>query len=166
MQIVDIIMLGLVVLMTIWGMVRGIVRQIGDLAALILGVIGANLWGGNMATILAKHTEWSLILCQILAYIGVFIAIYLTIRIVAGCIKSLTQLVRLGWIDSIAGGLFGAFKTILFVSLLLNLTMLITKDADIWTSPELTQSVCYETVKSFAPNVLHHVWQEQTTPTP
>ena len=45
MQIVDIIMLGLVVLMTVWGMVRGIVRQIGDLAALILGVVGANLWG-------------------------------------------------------------------------------------------------------------------------
>ncbi|MBQ5751127.1 MAG: CvpA family protein [Bacteroidaceae bacterium] len=166
MQIVDIIMLGLVVLMTVWGMVRGIVRQIGDLAALILGVVGANLWGGSIATLLVERTEWSLLLCQILAYVGVFLSIYLTIRIVAGCIKSITQLVRLGWIDSIAGGLFGAFKTILFVSLLLNLTMLVTKDADVWTSPELTQSVCYETVKSFAPNVLHHVWQGQTTQTP
>ena len=93
MQIVDIIMLGLVVLMTVWGMVRGIVRQIGDLAALILGVVGANLWGGSIATLLVERTEWSLLLCQILAYVGVFLSIYLTIRIVAGCIKSITQLV-------------------------------------------------------------------------
>jgi uncharacterized membrane protein required for colicin V production len=46
-QIVDYIMLALLVLMTIMGLMRGIVRQIGDLAALILGVVGANIWGGE-----------------------------------------------------------------------------------------------------------------------
>ena len=166
MQIVDIIMLGLVVLMTIWGMIRGLVRQIGDLTALILGVVGANLWGGEVATLLLNSTEWSQILCQFLAYIGVFLVIYLAIRIVAASIKSLTQLVRLGWIDSIAGGLFGAFKTILFVSVALNLAMLVTKDAKVWRSPALTQAVCYETLKNFAPQILHLVWSDKTAPTP
>ena len=147
MQIIDIIMLGLVVLMTIWGMVRGLVRQVGDLAALILGIVGANLWGNQVTAQLLEHTEWSMLVCQFIAYIGLFIAIYIIIRIVAGCIKSM------------AGGLFGAFKTILFVSLLLNLAMLVAQDAEFWKSPELTQSICYETVRNFAPEVLHHVWR-------
>lgn len=154
---VDIIMLVLVVLMTIWGMVRGIVRQIGDLAALILGVVGANLWGGAITLWLNGRTEWSVLVCQIVAYIGLFLVIYIAVRIVASFIKSLTQLVRLGWIDSLAGGLFGAFKTILIVSVLLNVAMLASKDSEIWRSPELAKSKCYETVKDFAPYILHLV---------
>ena len=165
MQIVDIIMLGLVVLMTIWGLVRGLMRQIGDLAALILGVVGANLWGNNITTLLLEHAGWSLIVCQLVSYISLFLAIYIIVRIVVACIKSLTQLVRLGWIDSIAGGLFGAFKAILFVSILLNLAMLVSKDADIWKSPTFTNAICYEAVRDFAPHVLHLVESYQTTPT-
>ena len=76
MQIIDIIMLGLVVLMTIWGMVRGLVRQVGDLAALILGIVGANLWGNQVTAQLLEHTEWSMLVCQFIAYIGLFIAIF------------------------------------------------------------------------------------------
>ncbi len=165
MQIVDIIMLGLVVLMTIWGMVRGLVRQIGDLAALILGVVGANLWGSNITNLLLEHAGWSFVVCQLVSYISLFLAIYIIVRIVEACIKSLTQLVRLGWIDSIAGGLFGAFKAVLFVSILLNLVMLISKDADVWTSPTFTNAICYETVRDFAPNILHLVESYQTSPT-
>lgn len=159
MQIVDIIMLVFVVLMTIWGMVRGIVRQVGDLAALILGIVGSNLWGSDIATWILNRSEWSLIVCQLIAYLGLFLVIYIAVRIVVSFIKSLTRLVRLGWIDAIAGGLFGAFKTILFVSLLLNLAMVVAQDADVWKSPELTQSQCFETVRGFAPHILHLVWK-------
>lgn len=161
-QIVDIIMLVLVALMTILGLIRGIVRQIGDLAALVMGVVGANLWGNDVTMWILNHTEWSLLACQIVAYATVFLTIYLTVRIIAGFIKSLAQLVKLGWIDAIAGGLFGAFKTILLVSILLNVAMLITQDAKWWKSPELTQSICYERVKSFAPHILNLVWEQPT----
>lgn len=165
-QIVDYIMLALLVLMTIMGLMRGIVRQIGDLAALILGVVGANIWGGEASLWVQTHTQWSLLASQITAYITIFLIIYLTVRIVAGFIKSLTQLVKLGWIDSIAGGLFAAFKTVLLVSILLDLAMLVTKDADWWNSPAITQSVCFETVRDFAPHILNLVWQQPTIPTP
>ena len=166
MQIADIIMLALVSIMTVWGMVRGIVRQVGDLAALILGIVCSNLWGGMLVIRLLEYTDWSMIVCQFIAYLAIFLVVYLGVCIIAGCIQSLTQLVRLGWIDSILGGLFGAFKTILFVSLILNIAMFVFEDADVWKSPELTQSVCYETVRSFAPQVLHYIYEQETTPQP
>lgn len=154
MHTIDIIMLALLVVMTIIGLVRGLVRQIGDLVALVAGVIGANIWGKACTLWIQAHTDWSLIICQALAYIGIFLVIYLTIRIVAHFIKALTKLVRLGWIDSIAGGLFAAFKTLLLVSMLINLAMVVSHNAEIWKSPALTQSKSYETVKNFAPRFL------------
>lgn len=153
MQTLDIIVLAVLVIMTIIGLIHGLVRQIGDLVALVAGVIGANLWGKACTLWIQTHTEWSLIICQALAYIGVFLAIYLAIRLMAHFIKALTQLVRLGWIDSIAGGVFAAFKTILFASLLLNLLMAILPNIELWQSSGLTQAMCYETLKNFAPQI-------------
>ena len=159
---IDIVMLVLVVGMSIWGFVRGVVRQIGDLTGLILGIIGANLWGNACSVWLQAQTNWSLIGCQIVAYIGVFLLIYLTARIVALFIRALTRLVKLGWIDSVLGGLFSAFKFLLLTSVILNLLMLVTKDAQVWRSEELTRAECYEPMKGFAPKVLHVVWNKTT----
>ncbi len=159
MQILDIVMLALVAIMTIWGFMRGIVRQIGDLAALLLGIIGANLFGSVVTSWIQTNTDWALIACQLVAYISLFLIIYLTIRIVASFIKSLTELVRLGWIDSLAGGVFGAFKTLLLISIVLNVALMMTRDAEIWHTEALTQSMSFEALKDFAPHILNLVWQ-------
>ena len=75
MQILDIIVLALVVIMTIWGFVRGIVRQIGDLAALILGIVGANLFGSSFTAWIQSNSDWALLVCQLVAYISLFLFI-------------------------------------------------------------------------------------------
>lgn len=154
MQTFDIIILVLLAVMIVYGLVRGLLRQIGDLAALALGVIGANIWGGMFTSWIHTHTEWSPIACRMLAYAGIFLAIYIVVRLIAHFIKSLAQLVRLGWIDAISGGFFAAFKTILLLSILLNIAIIASPKQELWQSPELTQSVSYETVKNFAPQIL------------
>ena len=158
MQVLDIIVLIIVAAMTIWGMVRGVVRQIGDLAALVMGIIGANLLGGEVSSWIQNLSGWSSIVSQLIGYLLVFLIIYLGIRIVAQGIKSLAKLVRLGWIDSVGGGLFSAFKTILLLSILVNLALLLTQNATFWYTPTFTQSLCFETLRSFAPHILHLVW--------
>ena len=77
----------------------------------------------------------------------------------AGFIKSLTRLVRLGWIDSLAGGAFGAFKTLLFISVVLNVALMLTREADFWHSQALINSMSFETLKDFAPHILNLVWK-------
>ena len=152
---VDIIMLGLVVLMTIWGTIQGIVKQAGDLLALVLGIVVANVTGPAATSWLIECTEYSLLTCQIASYMGLFLVVIIAVRIAVGFIKILTDKARLGWIDSLAGGAFAAFKIILLVSVLLNVAMILLKDNEIWTSPALTQSICYESVRDFAPFILH-----------
>lgn len=159
MHTIDYIMLALLAGMTIWGLIRGIVRQIGDLAGLILGIIGANIWGGDFSGWLQRATGYQTIVCNVVAYISLFLLIYLTARLVASFIKALTKLVRLGWIDSVLGGLFGAFKVLLLVSVIVNLLMVVCPNARWWRNEEITGSVCYEPIKKFAPHVLHVVWK-------
>ena len=159
MHTIDYIMLALLIGMTVWGLIRGIVRQLGDLAGLILGIIGANIWGSNFSRWLQHATEWQTFICDCVAYFCLFLLIYLTARIIASFIKALTKLVRLGWIDSVLGGLFGAFKLLLLTSIIVNLLMTVAPHADWWRNQELTGSVCYEPIKKFAPQVLHIVWK-------
>ena len=152
---IDMVVLGLVVLMTIWGAIQGLVRQAGDLLALVVGVVMANLTGPAVTSWFINSTEYSSLTCQIISYMGIFLVVTITVRIVVGFVKILTDKVHMGWVDSLLGGALGALKTILIVSVLLNVAMLLLKDNEIWTSPALTQSVCYESVKDFAPYILH-----------
>ena len=152
---IDMVVLGLVVLMTIWGTIQGLVRQAGDLLALVVGVVMANLTGPAVTSWFINSTEYSSLTCQIISYMGIFLVVTIAVRIVVGFVKILTDKVHMGWVDSLLGGALGALKTILIVSVLLNVAMLLLKDNEIWTSPALTQSVCYESVKDFAPYILH-----------
>ena len=149
------VVLGLVVLMTIWGTIQGLVRQAGDLLALVVGVVMANLTGPAVTSWFINSTEYSSLTCQIISYMGIFLVVTIAVRIVVGFVKILTDKVHMGWVDSLLGGALGALKTILIVSVLLNVAMLLLKDNEIWTSPALTQSLCYESVKDFAPYILH-----------
>lgn len=158
-QVIDYILLVLMVVMVIWGFVRGIVCQIGDLAALILGIVGAHLWGSTCAAWVQSHTSWDGMACSVLAYIGLFLLIYLTVRIVASFIKSLTKLVRLGWIDSVCGAFFGAFKLLLFASMVFNVLLWVAPQASWWRDESLATSVSYPILRELFPWLLHVVWQ-------
>lgn len=157
-QVIDYILLALMVAMVIWGFIRGVVCQIGDLAALILGIVGTHMWGGTCATWLQAHTSWESMACNVVAYIGLFLLIYLTIRIVASFIKSLTKLVRLGWIDSVCGAFFGAFKLLLFASMVVNALLWIAPHASWWNDKLLTTSISYPILCDLFPSLLHVVW--------
>lgn len=158
-QVIDYIVLVLMIVMVIWGFVRGIVCQIGDLAALVLGIICSHVWGGTCAAWLQAHTSWEAVACSVIAYIGLFLLIYLTIRIMASFIKSLTKLVRLGWMDSVCGAFFGAFKLLLFASMIVNALLWIAPHASWWHDASFERSVSYPLIRDLLPWLLDAVWQ-------
>lgn len=157
-QVIDYIVLVLLLVMVIWGFVRGLVCQLGDVAALVLGVIGSHLWGAACSRWLQGVFSISTLACDLIAYIGLFLLIYLTIRIVASFIKSLTKLVRLGWIDAMCGGIFGACKLLLFASIIINVLLFLLPDASWWHDKSLTQSVSFAPLRNLLPWILQVVW--------
>ena len=111
--IVTVILIGGTIAMAIYGAYRGAIRQIGSVAAFLLGFLAARLFAGRITALF----EWPPMLSYVMVFVAVFIAVVFFARILRFTVKMLL----LGPIDRLIGLLIGAAKFMLFASLLLNL---------------------------------------------
>ncbi|MDE7388360.1 MAG: CvpA family protein [Muribaculaceae bacterium] len=96
-----------------WGIYRGLIRQIGWIAAFLCAFFAAKLFGPGLASAISI----GLTLSYILLFIFTFIVITLVFRV----LRFTAHLLLLGPIDRAAGMLAGLFKWVFFASLTLNL---------------------------------------------
>lgn len=108
-----VILIGGTIGMAIYGAYRGAIRQIGSVAAFLLGFLAAKLFAPGITRLF----EWP----QMLSYVLVFITVYITIVFLARIMKLTVKMLLLGPLDRLFGALIGAAKWMLFASLLINL---------------------------------------------
>ncbi len=121
MNTTDIILFLIAILSLVYGAYRGIIRQAGSIAGLVLGVIGCRLWGDNISRLfIGQGSEHGAILTA-LAYIIVFIGIYIVVNIAATFIGKTAKAIKLGFIDRIGGALFSLCLWMLIASICLNI---------------------------------------------
>ena len=118
--LLDIIILVIVAASAIWGIVKGFVRQIASIAALLLG-----LWCAFKFTapISAEIKEFlSLEIEQNVMHVIIFAAIFLLVMIashfISKGIESILKLSMLGWLNRLFGFLFGAIKATILLSVI------------------------------------------------
>ena len=118
--LLDIIILVIVAASAIWGIVKGFVRQIASIAALLLG-----LWCAFKFTapISAEIKEFlSLEIAQNVMHVIIFAAIFLLVMIashfISKGIESILKLSMLGWLNRLLGFLFGAIKATILLSVI------------------------------------------------
>ena len=118
--LLDIIILVIVAASAIWGIVKGFVRQIASIAALLLG-----LWCAFKFTapISAEIKEFlSLEIEQNVMHVIIFAAIFLLVMIashfISKGIESILKLSMLGWLNRLLGFLFGAIKATILLSVI------------------------------------------------
>jgi membrane protein required for colicin V production len=106
----DIIILLPLLIGLIVGLMKGLVEEITSIAALLLGALGAKLWGATLATWLLQQFEWSDTICMIVAYAVLFFGIALMLHVLAKLLSKLFQKISLGWLNRMLGGVFGMLK--------------------------------------------------------
>ena len=118
--LLDITILVIVAASAIWGIVKGFVRQIASIAALLLG-----LWCAFKFTapISAEIKEFlSLEIAQNVMHVVIFAAIFLLVMIashfISKGIESILKLSMLGWLNRLLGFLFGAIKATILLSVI------------------------------------------------
>lgn len=137
--IVNVILIGGLVIMAVYGAWRGCIRQIGSVAGFLLGFLAARLF----APTVTQTFEWP----GFLSYALVFSAVFVAVEILARVLRLTVKMLLLGPIDRLLGLLVGAAKWLLFASLLINL---------IWVcgfSPEWLQTPVAAKVGRFAPKL-------------
>lgn len=150
---IDILILAIVVVGGIIGFSKGIISQIGQIAALVAGIIAARIAGDTVAAAIAGSGDIST-LDYVSGYGLVFLAAYCLVWLVARMIHKVFHAVHLGIIDRLAGAAFKIAQWALMLSLALNFYLLIAGDDDRLHAPE---SPWREAVLSFAPATLGYL---------
>ncbi len=97
------------------GTMRGLITEVIAIAAVILGFIGAKLWGQLFSQWILTQFTWPQPVCDAVAYALLFLAIAIALNIVGRLISKLLKAINLGWINRALGATFGVLKWSLIV---------------------------------------------------
>ncbi|WP_162198182.1 CvpA family protein [Geofilum rubicundum] len=156
------------------GLKNGFVIELASLAALVLGIIGAVMFAEVTARWLSGFMESKHL--SVVAFVMVFIAVVIAVHILAHAIDKLMKAIALGWINRLAGALFGLVKAAFLLSAVILLLESFGLGQKIFSPQTRHDSWLFEPLHRFAPatmNLFHinfdhlvPVWEEEKVPPP
>ncbi|HEX8348450.1 MAG TPA: CvpA family protein [Hymenobacter sp.] len=116
----DILLLLLLAVGAVKGFRRGLVIELASLLAFVLGVVGGLALLNDVVPLVRHYVGEAFGLLPLVSFLLVFVLIGWGVHLVGGVIKSAVHLTPLGVLDNLLGGLLGALKWLLGMSLLLH----------------------------------------------
>jgi membrane protein required for colicin V production len=92
------------------GLMRGFISEIIAFVVVILGVLGSRMFAPPFSAWLAGQFAWPVDVCDIVAYMLIFIAIAIVLSLIAKLLNKFLRAIHLGWANRLLGGLFGVCK--------------------------------------------------------
>lgn len=120
MNILDIFIIAPIVLGFVFGLFKGLIKELISLAAIVLGIFGAKFFEPKVSQLLLSAFDIQPGIARAVSYLLLFIAIVVLLLIVANILDKLFSAIALGGLNKFLGGLFGALKFALIVSVFLN----------------------------------------------
>ncbi|MFH1625904.1 MAG: CvpA family protein [Pseudomonadota bacterium] len=110
----DIVSIVIVAISMIFGLKRGLIKEIFTLLALILGVVVATRVYSQGAEILGGviHNPNA---AKIVSFIVIFFLVAALLTVIGIFLRNLIRLIQLGWIDRLGGTLFGFLRGAIIV---------------------------------------------------
>jgi len=153
MSIIDIVLGALLLFGLIRGAMKGLFVEVASLVALVLGVYGAIHFSGFAAGFLESKVDWNEKTINIVAFAITFVIIVLAISLAGKALTKLADFAALGILNKLLGGVFGALKIGLILSVLLIVFNKLNNTLPFMEKEDIEESLLYEPVKSLAPLV-------------
>ncbi len=153
MNYIDIILGVLLLLAAIGGFKNGLVAEIASLAALVLGIWGAIEFSYVTSEFLVDNFNLKTDHLNIISFIVTFIVIVILVHIVGNVVSKMLETVMLGFVNKLAGLVFGVLKSTLILSVILVVFDKIDNDVHILPEDTKQNSRMYEPIRSFAPTI-------------
>ncbi len=118
MNVIDLFFVIIIILLGIRGLIRGLVKEIFGLGAIIFGILFAHLYYQTLGYYLSTYLKMSYSAANVFSFFIIFFAVYLIILVAGTVISGVLKTISLGFLDRIFGFLFGALKAVLFIVLL------------------------------------------------
>ncbi len=165
MSIIDIVLGALLLFGLIRGGMKGLFVEVASLVALVLGVYGAIHFSHFAAEFLESKVDWNEKTINIVAFAITFVIIVLVISLAGKALTKLADFAALGIINKLAGGLFGALKIGLILSVLLIVFNKLNSTLPFMEQDDLEESILYKPVKSIAPMIFPTLIKSETEDT-
>lgn len=135
------------------GFKNGLIGELASLAALVFGIWGAikfSDWTANLLTTWGIESQYM----HIISFVITFIIIVIVIQIIAKMLSQLVKALALGWINRLAGIVFGVIKAALITSVLLFVIDIFDARKSFIPEDVKEESLLYQPMSDLVPNLL------------
>ncbi len=153
MNIFDIIIAALLLFGFVRGLMKGLFVEVASLVALIGGVYGAIHFSYFIADFLKESVSWKEEYISLAAFAATFVVIIVIIALLGKALTKLADFASLGIINKILGGVFGALKIGLILSVIFIFFGKMNDTIPFIKKETLDESILYQPVKKIAPTI-------------
>lgn len=153
MSVIDIVLGALILFGLVRGLMKGLFVEVASLVALIGGVYGAIHFSNFAASFLESKVDWDEKYINITAFAITFVIIIIAIAMAGKALTKLADFAALGIVNKLLGGVFGAAKIALILSVILLVFDKMNNTLPFAEEEDLEASVLYNPVKSLAPTL-------------
>jgi len=149
----DVIIAALLIFGFIRGLMKGLFVEVASLLALILGVYGAIHFSYFAGDYLAEQVSWDARYVTIVSFAITFAVIVLAIALLGKMFTKIADFAALGFVNKLLGGVFGALKTGLILSVILLVFSKLNNTIPFISEEHKQNAILYEPVKNLAPTL-------------
>jgi membrane protein required for colicin V production len=149
----DIIIAALLLFGFVRGLLKGLFVEVASLVALVAGVYGAIHFSYFLGDWLKNSVSWDEQYITLAAFAGTFVVIILVIALMGKLLTKIADFASLGILNKILGGVFGALKIGLILSVVFIFFGKMNDTIPFVKQESLDQSILYKPVKKIAPMI-------------
>jgi len=149
----DIIITALLLFGFVRGIMKGLFVEIASLVALVAGVYGAIHFSYFIGDWLKNSVTWDEKYISLAAFAGTFVVIIVVIALLGKILTKIADFASLGILNKILGGVFGALKIGLILSVVFIFFGKMNDTIPFVKQESLEESILYKPVKKIAPTI-------------
>ncbi len=153
MNYIDLFLGILLIIAAIQGFRKGFVVEMASLAALVLGIWGGIKFSDWTANFITSTTGFHSKYLNVIAFIVTFLVIVVVIQILGKILENAVNAVAMGFLNRLAGIIFGVLKTAVILSILLLLFDAVDENMHILPAKQKTESKIYTPMKQLVPTL-------------
>lgn len=164
MNVIDIIIAVILIFAAVRGFMTGLFSAIASLLAIVVGVFCAIHFSFYVESALNDSVlEWSHQTNKIVAFAVTFLVVVLAIIFVGKLLTKLADITALGLLNKILGGVFGALKWSLLLSVIFLLFNKFNSTIPFIDKKTLDDSTLYHPVKSIVPTLFPSIMDKDNS---
>ncbi|WP_158839930.1 CvpA family protein [Polaribacter sp. L3A8] len=166
MNIFDIIIASLLLFGFVRGILKGLFVEVASLVALIGGVYGAIHFSHFASNFLTAYVSWKPEYISLASFAITFVIIILVIALLGKALTKIADFASLGILNKILGGVFGALKIGLILSVVFIFFGKMNDTIPFIEKETLEESILYAPVKKVAPSIFPSIIKEEVEEKP